>query len=98
MKAYLKLEDLDFGMASPARYNRALEAAGFVNIKFKSRNHWYAKQARIELKDLSGVKRSDYEKLASRQYIDYSIETWKAMIKVIDTGEHSPHHFSAQKP
>jgi len=98
MKKYLKLEDLDFGMASPARYENALRAAGFVDIKLKSRNQWYAKQARMELSDLSGVKRSNYEKITSKEYIDYSIDTWKAMIKVIDTGEHCPHHFSAQKP
>ena len=98
MKAYLKLEDLDFGMASPKRYENALKVAGFININLKNRNYWYAKQARKELEDLSGVRRHDYEKLTSKEYIIYSIDTWRAMIKVIDTGEHCPHHFNAQKP
>ena len=98
MKKYLKLEDLDFGMASPDRYKAALRSAGFNNINLRNRNKWYAKEARRELDDLSGIKRSDYEKLTSVEYIEYSIATWTAMIKVIDTGEHCPHHFSAQKP
>ena len=98
MKNYLKLEDLDFGMASPGRYEAALRSAGFININLKNRNKWYAKEARRELADLSGAKRSDYESLTSKEYIKYSIDTWTAMIKVIDTGEHCPHHFNAQKP
>lgn len=98
MKKYLKLEDLDFGMASPKKYQAALKVAGFANIKLKNRNKWYSVEARRELEDLSGKKRRDYEKLTSEEYIAYSIDTWKAMIKVIDTGEHCPHHFSAQKP
>ena len=98
MKNYLKLEDLDFGMASPGRYEAALRSAGFINITLKNRNKWYAKEARRELADLSGAKRSDYESLTSKEYIKYSIDTWTAMIKVIDTGEHCPHHFNAQKP
>ena len=32
MTHYIAKEDLDFGMASPARYRRALEAAGFVGV------------------------------------------------------------------
>ena len=31
-------EDLDFGMASPARYRRALEAAEFVDVSLTKRN------------------------------------------------------------
>ena len=46
----------------------------------------------------SGMSFSEYEKLTSKEYIEYSIDTWQAMIKVIDSGEHCPHHFSAQKP
>jgi hypothetical protein len=38
MKAYLVLEDLGFEMASPARYKRALQAAGFTGIKTRNRN------------------------------------------------------------
>ena len=98
MEHYLKLEDLDFGMASPERYEAALSSAGFIDINLRNRNRWYAKEARRELADLSGEKRSDYESLTSEEYIKYPIDTWSAMIKVIDTGEHCPHHFNAQKP
>ena len=41
MADYIAKEDLDFGMASPARYRRALEAAGFVDVSLTNRNPWY---------------------------------------------------------
>ena len=72
MKNYLKLEDLDFGMASPSRYEAALNSAGFININLRNRNKWYAKEARRELADLSGAKRSNYENLTSKEYSLYN--------------------------
>ena len=41
MADYIAREDLDFGMASPERYRRALEAAGFVDVSLTNRNPWY---------------------------------------------------------
>jgi phosphoethanolamine N-methyltransferase len=38
MAHYIRLEDLDFAMASPARYRRALAAAGFTGIRLVNRN------------------------------------------------------------
>ena len=38
MADYIAKEDLDFGMASPARYRRALDATGFVDVSLTKRN------------------------------------------------------------
>ena len=46
MADYIAKEDLDFGMASPARYPRALEAAGFVEVSLTNRNPWYRRVRR----------------------------------------------------
>ena len=54
MKAYIAAEGLDFGMASPQRYQAALEAAGFTDIKVTSRNAWYRQQARAEVAAMKG--------------------------------------------
>lgn len=98
MEYYLKLEDLGFGMASPLVYSKALKKSGFVAIKKNNRNKWYKDEARRELEILSGPSRKSYEDITSKGFIENQINTWKAMIKVLDTGEHCPHHFSAQKP
>ena len=49
MADYIAKEDLDFGMASPERYRRALEGAGFVDVSLTNRNPWYRGVARQEL-------------------------------------------------
>lgn len=38
MAAYIAGEDLDFHMASPARYRDALERAGFADIRLVDRD------------------------------------------------------------
>ena len=98
MKYYLELEDLGFGMASPIRYEQALKNCGFRSIEVRNRNSWYRNEARRELNILSGSDRKSYEKLTSKEFIKNQIMTWEAMITVLDSGEHCPHHFRAIKP
>ncbi|ESR24533.1 methyltransferase domain-containing protein [Lutibaculum baratangense] len=98
MKRYLALEDLDFGMASPDTYRRALEGAGFVDIELRNRNGWYREEARRERERLSGPERAAFEAALGVEEIARQIETWSAMIVVLDKGEHCPHHFRARKP
>lgn len=98
MKTYLVEEDLDFGMASPAAYDRALENAGFVDIRLTNRNSWYRGVAREELARLQGPERPGFDALLGAEEIDGQIRTWKAMIAVLHTGEHCPHHLRARRP
>ncbi len=98
MAEYIALEDLDFAMASPARYRRALEAAGFTNIALTNRNRWYLEVAREELARISGPERNDWEAAHGKDLVAANVKTWTAMIKVLDSGEHCPHHLLAQRP
>ncbi len=98
MKYYLKCEDLDFGMASPQRYRKALKAAGFQKIELRNRNKWYRKESARELKRLAGPERKMFEKLTSKAEIARQIKTWEATQPVLASGEHCPHHLRAQKP
>lgn len=98
MSHYIALEDLDFAMASPARYSDALKAAGFQNITLTNRNAWYADLAQRELERFTGSDRAALEAAHGQDLIESSINTWTAMIKVLNTGEHCPHHLRAQKP
>ena len=98
MLHYLKLEDLGFDMASPLRYQAALQNAGFKDIIFNNRNKWYLEQARKEMLILSDKKRTEFEAISSKKYMDLTIKTWQAMIKVLETGEHCPHHIYCRKP
>ena len=46
MKAYVAAEGLSFSMASPARYRKAMERAGFTGVAITDRNPWYREVAR----------------------------------------------------
>jgi ubiquinone/menaquinone biosynthesis C-methylase UbiE len=97
MQAYLLQEDLGFGMASPKRYKRALERAGFTHIELHNRNRWYTELAKRELADLTGSERGKYLSILGEAGLEAQTDTWRSMIPVLSSGEHCPHHFRGQK-
>ena len=98
MAAYIAAEALDFGMASPARYRRALADAGFVEVELRNRNEWYRDVARDELDRLTGADHDRFVELLGADEVATQIRTWTAMVPVLASGEHCPHHFRARKP
>jgi phosphoethanolamine N-methyltransferase len=98
MAHYIEMEDLGFVMASPNRYRKALEVAGFVDVKFVNRNLWYREEARAELARLTGPNRAAFEKILGAEAIEGQIATWTTMLPVVDSGEHCPHCFRGRKP
>ena len=98
MKAYVAAEDLGFAMGSPARYTSALERAGFTEVRTVSRNGWYHERATRELADMKGPRYGELCAACGADYIDYQINTWSLMLRVLATGEHCPTHLFARKP
>ena len=98
MARYIALEELDFAMASPDRYRRALVAAGFEEAQTISRNAWYHAVALDELGILTGTRRAELEARFGAELIGQNVEIWQAMIKVLASGEHCPHHLRGRKP
>jgi SAM-dependent methyltransferase len=98
MAAYVAAEALDFGMASPARYERALAAAGFVDVELRNRNAWYREVARAELARLTGPDREHFVEMLGADEVAVQTRTWSAMVPVLESGEHCPHHFRARRP
>src|SRR5690606_14942152 len=96
MAEYIAAEGLDFGMATPARYLAAMQAAGFQAIETRSRNAWYRQQARVELDRLRGEDGARAEALVGADFLAQNIGIWERMIPVLDSGEHCPTHLSAQ--
>ena len=97
MKRYLDLEGLSFAMASPRRYRKALEGAGFHDVELRNRNPWYREVARRELAALEGDLYEKAAAAAGREVVDANIQTWRAMSVVLDSGEHCPHHLRGRK-
>ncbi|MCA9995302.1 MAG: methyltransferase domain-containing protein [Anaerolineales bacterium] len=98
MADYIRREDLDFGMASPTRYRRALAEAGFVNVTLNNRNRWYLGVARQELARMQGADRPRFAAVMGHEAVEEQIALWQAMLIVLESGEHCPHHFRGQKP
>ena len=98
MAHYIEMEDLGFAMASPDRYRKALEAAGFVDVKLVNRNLWYREEARAEIARLTGPNRAAFEQILGAEAVESQITTWKTMLPLVDSGEHCPHFFRGRKP
>lgn len=98
MAHYIELEGLDFNMASPERYHKALKQAGFENVQTSNRNAWYSQVAQKELDLLRGPRRAEFEARFGHQLVADNISTWTAMVHVLNSGEHCPHHLRAIKP
>ena len=98
MQTYIAAEALEFAMSSPARYQRALEQAGFEQVALRNRNPWYRDLARGELALLSGPERSRFDNTHGEEFMASTIDTWAKMLRVLESGEHCPHHLRGQRP
>lgn len=98
MQAYIAAEALEFAMASPRRYEAALRGAGFDAVTLRNRNPWYLEVARAEKDWLTGQGRPGLEARFGAAFVAGQIATWEAMIGVLATGEHCPHHLRGQRP
>lgn len=98
MQAYIDAEGLDFALASPRTYEKALKAAGFVDVELVERNTWYRNQARTERDNMTGPLYESLVAQVGEDYLKREIEVWDKMIVVLDSGEHQPTHLRARKP
>ena len=98
LQRYIDLEDLGFGMGGQEDYHRALEAAGFAEIRFTDRNAWYRQLARDEHKLLSVDAYDRLVEIAGKEMADHEVMIWEAMIEALDAGDLRPTHWYAQKP
>ena len=80
MARYIESEGLSFAMASPARYRRAMAAAGFGELEIRDRNSWYAGKAREELAALAGPLRDRLVELVGESEADRQTLVWETML------------------
>lgn len=97
MERYIASEGLSFAMASPARYRKAMEQAGFRAIEIRDRNAWYAARARDELAQIAGPLRGRLVELVGEAETAREIGIWRCMIPVLESGELRPTHLYGEK-
>lgn len=97
MQRYVGLEGLSFAMASPARYEKAMAAAGFTAIEIGDRNAWYHATAQHELTQIQGPLHQRLVDLVGVSETDRQTQVWEAMIAVLKSGELRPTHLKAKR-
>jgi phosphoethanolamine N-methyltransferase len=98
MRHYVGLEGLSFAMASPARYAKAMERAGFADIEIRDRNGWYLETAQHELAQIRGPLHDRLVDLVGAAETDRQTQVWEAMLVVLRSGELRPTHLKAKRP
>ena len=98
MADYIQEEGLEFAMASPTTYAKAMEDAGFVDIELVNRGPWYAKVAAAERDWLAGPDRPGLSARHGKEFIDHQVVIWTKLVGVLESGEHCPHHIRGRKP
>ena len=98
MMHYIKMEGLSYGMGSPERYEKSLAKAGFVDIKLRDRNAWYSVISGEEYQQMKGALYPQMKAKLGREYADRSVEIWRSMNVVLESGELRPGHLRAIKP
>lgn len=98
MADYIAEEGLDFAMASPETYAKAMEDAGFVDVELVNRNPWYAEVAAKEAAWLTGPDRDGLSERHGSDFIDHQVAIWTKLVGVLESGEHCPHHIRGRKP
>ena len=98
MERYVSLEGLSFAMASPLRYEAAMQAAGFRDVDVRDRNAWYLATARNELAQINGPLYDKLTELVGASETERQTQVWQAMIVVLESGELRPTHLKGKRP
>lgn len=98
LRHYIELEGLGFGVGSPDRYFAALRAAGFERICYRDRTEWYRQRALEEIAALDGPLRRQLESGVGRDFLEHELAVWRALAKVLASGELGPGHWRADSP
>jgi len=98
LQRYIDLENLGFGMGTPAQYRAALESARFVDIALTDRNAWYRGIAREEHAALVGPLHARLVRELGAEFVRHYVDVWAALVEVLDSGELLPTHLRARRP
>lgn len=98
MRYFYKMEGLTYAMETPAFHRRVLKKLGFDRIEVEEDGGWYRDEAHREHAQLAGALHPRVAALLGREKADYFVENWRAMLVVLDKGEHRPGFWRAQKP
>ncbi len=87
MRYWIELEGLTYAMETLDDFSNHFAVAGFEDVTAEDASAWYRQEAHREYELLQGPLYSRMAELLGRQDADHFVESWRAMIVVIDNGE-----------
>ena len=97
LERWIELEGLTFDFVSQARYQRALELAGFEDVSLTDRRDWARKTMYDDSELLAGPYYGALRK-AVGDAAEHYIEVWRSAWQTMDVGQLAPGHLRGFKP
>ncbi len=98
MKDWFAIVGLTFNMENLEGTRRALESAGFVEVRLRDRNDWYRDEIKRELASISGENYPHLIAAVGEEAAAHRLKSSSTKKIVIDRGELRPTHFRGRKP
>ena len=95
---WLKFVHLNFEMQDMAQTNSAMNAAGFMELRFNDRNHWYREAIKYEIESVSGERLRALGEEIGEKEAQHRHESSVYKQEAIEDGFLRPTHFVAKKP
>ena len=96
--AWLTAAELHITQATLDSYLDAMRAAGFVDVESEDASGWYLEQAARELAELEGPLYDEAARAAGVEHRDAILAEWRAMNRVLKSGELKSGYFRGRKP
>ncbi len=98
MEYWLEMEGMSFHMWPHNFYNGALEAAGFTEIEVVDTSADYRSLCDAEYAQMKGPLNAQMEVVIGAETRDIFVENWRAMVRVLHSGELQTGRIRARKP
>jgi SAM-dependent methyltransferase len=98
IQTWLQAAALHLFPDTPQNYAKIMRQAGFENVSSKDASDWYLQQAAEELEQLTGPLFDHSAEISSVESRDEIIREWKAMNRVLKSGELRSGYFRGSKP
>ncbi len=98
MRYFYEMEGLTYAMETLERHGEILRAVGFTAIELIDSWDQYRRLARREYEQMKGPMFPLMVEMLGQQKAEHFVENWRAMVVVLEKGEHRSGRYRARKP
>lgn len=98
MRYFFEVEGLTYAMETIERHGEILRAVGFTAIELVDSWDQYRRLAKREYEQMKGPMFPTMVEMLGPEKAKHFVENWRAMVVVLEKGEHRPGRYRARKP